>query len=71
MAKATLQLDQLTCPTCVKKIETALAKTEGVESSSVSFNTGKAKIEFDETKVSTDNIKDIIEKLGFDVLSVK
>lgn len=70
MAKTTMQLEQLTCPTCVKKIETALAKTAGIEESSVSFSTSKVKAEFDESKVSADNIKDIIEKLGFDVLSV-
>lgn len=70
MAKTTMQLEQLTCPTCVKKIETALAKTAGIENSSVSFNTSKVRAEFDESKVSADNIKSIIEKLGFDVLSV-
>lgn len=71
MAKTTMQLEQLTCPTCVKKIEAALAKTDGIENSSVSFTTSKVRAEFDDSKVNTENIKGIIEKLGFDVLSVK
>lgn len=70
MTKTTLQLEPLTCPTCAKKIETALAKTAGIETSSVSFNTSKVKAEFDESQVSAENIKAVIEKLGFDVLSV-
>jgi len=71
MAKTTLQLEQITCPTCVKKIEGALAKTEGVESANVSFNTSKVKADYDESKVKPEDIKMVIEKLGFEVLSVK
>ncbi|GAB1475785.1 heavy-metal-associated domain-containing protein [Bacillota bacterium] len=70
MAKTTLQLEQLVCPTCVKKIEGALAKTAGIESSTVSFNTSKVKAEFDEARVKPEDIKATIEKLGFEVLSV-
>ncbi|HZK02428.1 MAG TPA: heavy-metal-associated domain-containing protein [Anaerovoracaceae bacterium] len=71
MTKTTIQLEQITCPTCVRKIEGALAKTDGVESASVSFNTSKVKAEFDESKVKQEDIKAVIEKLGFEVLSVK
>lgn len=70
MAKTTMQLEQITCPTCVKKIEGALAKIKGVESSSVSFNTSKVRAEYDEAKVKAEDIKGTIEKLGFEVLSV-
>lgn len=70
MAKTTMQLEQLTCPNCVKQIETALAKTAGIEKFNVSLETGKLDAEFDDSQISTENIKGIIEKLGFDVLSV-
>ncbi len=71
MVKTTLQLEQITCPTCVKKIEGALARTEGVEKAKVSFTTSKVKAEFDESKVKADDIKQVIEKLGFEVISIK
>lgn len=69
MTKVTLQLEQLTCPTCVKKVETALGKTAGVESVKVSFTSSKVKAEYDETKVSVEEMKSVVEKLGYQVLS--
>lgn len=66
-----MQLETLTCPTCMKKIEGTLGKTEGVEKAKVLFNTSKAKVEFDETKVSADQLKQKIEKLGYEVKNVK
>ncbi|MEH6907592.1 heavy-metal-associated domain-containing protein, partial [Neobacillus drentensis] len=37
MSKAVYQLESLTCPSCIKKIETTLNKTNGVESTKVLF----------------------------------
>lgn len=71
MQKAVLQLETLTCPTCKKKIEGALEKTAGVDSVKVLFNASKAKVDFDETKVSANRLKETVEKLGYEVLTVK
>lgn len=71
MQKAVLQLETLTCPTCKKKIEGALDKMDGVEKAKVLFNASKAKVDFDETKVSLDDLRATIEKLGYEVLKVK
>ncbi len=70
MQKAVLQLETLTCPTCKKKIEGALDKMDGVEKAKVLFNASKAKVDFDETKVSLDDLRATIEKLGYEVLKV-
>lgn len=71
MSKAVLQLETLTCPSCMKKIEGAVDKITGVEKAKVLFNVSKAKVDFDESKVSSDEIKETIEKLGYEVKSVK
>ncbi|WP_276210826.1 heavy-metal-associated domain-containing protein [Heyndrickxia coagulans] len=71
MKKAVMQLETLTCPSCMKKIEGALDKVEGVENVKVLFNASKAKVEFDEGKVSADELKDIVEKTGYQVHAVK
>ncbi len=71
MKKAVFQMETLTCPTCVKKIESALNGTTGVEKVDVLFNSSKAKVQFDEAAVSTDKLKLTIRKLGYVVLSVK
>lgn len=71
MTKAIFQLEPLTCPTCVKKIETALRKQTGVELVKVLFNSSKVKSEYDGTKISIEEQAEIIEKLGYKVLSKK
>lgn len=71
MSKAVYQLEPLTCPSCIKKIESTLNKTEGVESAKVLFNSSKVKTQFDETKIEADRIQKTIVNLGYPVLSAK
>lgn len=71
MSKAVYQLEPLTCPSCIKKIESTLNKTEGVESVKVMFNSSKVKTQFDEAKVEAAKIQETITKLGYPVLSTK
>lgn len=71
MTKAVIQLETLTCPSCVKKIESALNRLEGVNSVKVLFNSSKVKAEFDASQISVDKIKETIDKLGYEVLSSK
>jgi len=68
MTKTEFRLEPLTCPSCIKKIETALNKTEGVETAKVLFNSSKVKAEFDESQVSEEKLKQVIIKLGYAVL---
>lgn len=70
MKSATVQLETLTCPSCMQKIEGALKGIDGVDGQSinVSFNSSKAKFEFDEEKVSIGEIEAQIQKVGYDVL---
>lgn len=69
MKKATIQLETLTCPSCMTKIEAALKGLDGVnkETLSVSFNTSKAKVDFDDSKVDIDAITKRITDLGYEV----
>lgn len=71
MTTKTFQLQTLTCPSCMAKIEGALKKTAGVNKAEVMFNSSRAKIDFDETVVETEALKKVIESLGFKVLGVK
>ena len=71
MNKGVYQLEPLTCPSCIKKIETTLNKTAGIESAKVMFNSSKVKTEFDESIIKSDDIKETIQKLGYPVLSAK
>ncbi|MER2174809.1 MAG: heavy-metal-associated domain-containing protein [Carnobacterium sp.] len=71
MKKAVYQLEPLTCPSCIKKIETTLTKTEGIDSVKVLFNSSKVRTQFDESKIEASTIQDTIQKLGYSVLSSK
>ena len=71
MKKVTLQLEELGCPSCVKKIETALKKQDGINEVNILFNSSKAKVEFDEAKIDSDKITKVVTDLGYEVLSAK
>ena len=71
MAKKTYQLETLTCPSCTAKIQGMLKKTEGIEEGEVLFNTSRVKVTFDESVITSEEIKDKIDRLGFQVLSEK
>ena len=70
MQKATIQLGTLTCPSCMQKIENGVKSLDGVdkESLTVSFNSSKVKLNFDDEKVSIKDIENAIDKLGYDVI---
>ncbi len=73
MKKATIQLETLTCPSCMTKIEAALKGLNGVnkDSLNVSFNTSKAKVDYDEGLVEIDAITKRITDLGYEVKKVQ
>jgi copper chaperone len=71
MKRAVFQLEPLTCPSCIKKIESTLEKTSGIETTKVLFNSSKVRTEFDEEAIQAENIRETITKLGYEVLSMK
>ena len=66
--KKTIQMEELVCPMCAQKIETALKKAPGVTDASVLYNASKAKVEFDERRITLDQLKEIITGLGYVVI---
>ena len=70
MQKATIQLETLTCPSCMLKIEGAVKSIDGIdkESLNVSFNTSKVKVNFDDEKTSIKDIENAIDNLGYVII---
>jgi copper ion binding protein len=64
-------MEPFTCPSCVRKIENTVNKVDGVQEVQVMFNSGRVRVEFDETTTTADHIQDTITKLGYTVLSHK
>lgn len=61
------QLETLTCPSCIAKIEGVLHREPGVEKARVLFNSSKVKVKYDEDKVSSERLEELIEKVGYSV----
>lgn len=71
MKTVKFQMEELTCPSCVKKIEGVLSKREGVSEVKVLFNSSKVKVVYDENHVTADQLASTIEQLGYPVLNSK
>ena len=71
MARKTYQLETLTCPTCVRKIETAVKQMDGVKDVEVLFNASKVKVNFEDSLKDGKDIRKTIERLGFSILVEK
>lgn len=67
----TYQLETISCPSCIKKIEGMLKTLDGVESSEVLFNSSRVKVNFNESTISSALIKAKIHQLGYNVISEK
>ncbi len=71
MKTTTIQLEQLTCPSCIKKIEKVLGNKDGISEVRVLFNNSKVKASYDENVIDSTNIGKVISDLGFQVLNIK
>ena len=69
MKAATIQLGTLTCPSCMQKIESAVKGLDGVEQDTVKvlFNASKVKLNFNEDRITIDQIDNAITKMGYEV----
>ena len=73
MKTATIQLETLTCPSCLQKIEGALKKLSGVQQESVEvlFNSSRVRLNFLEERISLEEIEEAISKIGYEVQNSK
>ncbi len=69
MAKATIQLEGLGCPSCMQKIEGATKALNGVSKDSIKvlFNSSKVKLEFDPSVITIEEIEKAITTVGYNV----
>ncbi|MBR9682675.1 MAG: copper-translocating P-type ATPase, partial [Candidatus Aenigmarchaeota archaeon] len=68
--KKNLKVSGMHCQSCVTLVENKLKKQDGINYVNVNLTTEKATLEFDEKKISLDEIKEMIESLGYDVSDV-
>ncbi|MBU9723733.1 MULTISPECIES: heavy-metal-associated domain-containing protein [Bacillaceae] len=61
-----LQLEPLSCPSCIQNIEKALKREKGVQGVKVMFHSSKVKVEVDEG-VTPDQLRSVVEGIGYSV----
>src|SRR6266545_3717486 len=66
----TLPIQGMTCASCVRRIEKALNKVEGVHEASVNLATEKAHVVFDPGQTGVDQMRAAVEKAGYKVADV-
>jgi sulfite exporter TauE/SafE/copper chaperone CopZ/plastocyanin domain-containing protein len=71
MKTQTIRIGGMTCVSCRDRIEKTLNSTVGVEEAAVNFNTGTAAVTYNASVVTFNEIKAVIERLGYTVLEEK
>ena len=66
MKKTILRSQELSCPSCVAKIEAALKTLDGVSDAKVHFNTGKIEIQHDPTLVQPADLVKAVKAVGYE-----
>ena len=66
--KETLKVEGMSCVNCARTITLSLKKKEGVKEVKVSFELGRVWIEYDEERISREEIVRTIESLGYRVV---
>lgn len=64
--KTILRSDELSCPSCVPKIEKALRDLPGVAQAKVHFNTGRIEVEHDPAQASIDQLVSTVRSTGYE-----
>mgnify|MGYP006419882943 FL=1 len=71
MKNGTFKIENMSCSSCVAKIENELRSTVGVQNVVVNFATNKATVEFLPEKISLNQIMSKVDKLGYKTVSKK
>jgi copper chaperone len=64
--KTLLRSQELSCPSCVAKIEKALKGVDGVEDAKVHFNTGRIEVEHDPERADNETLVKAIRGAGYE-----
>ncbi len=64
--KTVLRSQELTCPSCIAKIEKALTSLPGVEEAKVHFNTGRIEVRHDPQLVRGEELEKAIRSIGYE-----
>ncbi|ABG04761.1 Heavy metal transport/detoxification protein [Rubrobacter xylanophilus DSM 9941] len=63
--KTLLRSNELSCPSCIKKIERSLKALDGVSEATVHFTTGRIEVEHDPERVGPEALVEAVRSAGY------
>lgn len=70
MKKVLLKIDGMTCSACSSGLEKYLNKQDGIVQASVNLIMNNVNIEYDDTKLTLEQVEKFVEKAGFESLGI-
>src|SRR5205085_4905725 len=70
-SSTTFPVAGMTCASCVRRVEKALGKVQGVQEASVNLATEKASVVFDPAIASVAKMREAVEKAGYQLGDVE
>ena len=70
MKKVLLKIDGMTCSACSTGLEKYLNKQEGIKQATVNLIMNNANVEYDEKKLTLEQVEKFVEKAGFTSLGI-
>ncbi|HSM25352.1 MAG TPA: heavy metal-associated domain-containing protein [Anaerolineaceae bacterium] len=64
--KTILRSKDLSCPSCIVKIEKALKSEKGVTDAKVFFNSGRIEVQHNEELIEPQKLVDIVRSIGYE-----
>jgi len=69
--QVTMAIEGMTCASCVRRVENALAKTDGVRQAAVNLATEEATVQFDPKVVSLETLQKAVTDAGYGVATAE
>ena len=69
--QVTMAIEGMTCASCVRRVENALAKTDGVRQAAVNLATEEATVQFDPNVVSLETLQKAVTDAGYGVATAE
>ncbi len=66
--KTILRSSELSCPSCVVKIEKALKSVPGVSDAHVHFETGRIDVDYEPDKVTMESLRKAVRSVGYEAV---
>jgi Cu2+-exporting ATPase len=68
LIKETYPVEEMSCAVCAQSVESMLSSVWGVKSANVNFASASVLVEFDEKYVSSQDLKNAVESIGYKLI---